>query len=67
VSINTDFEDEPGTLVIARLLAEFPEGLHYFGQLKSRLVAGFSVTGLVSFWLSAPIRKSARYEEALVR
>jgi hypothetical protein len=35
--------------------------------LKSRLVAGFSVTGLVSFWLSAPIRKSARYEEALVR
>jgi hypothetical protein len=38
-----------------------------FQTLKSRLVAGFSVTGLVSFWLSAPIRKSARYEEALVR
>jgi heme O synthase-like polyprenyltransferase len=39
----------------------------YLQALKSRLVAGFSVTGLVSFWLIAPIRKSARYEEALVR
>jgi len=41
-------------------------GLREFQALKSRLVAGFSVTGLVSFWLIAPIRKSARYEEALV-
>jgi hypothetical protein len=44
-----------------------PDELSGLQTLKSRLVAGFSVTGLVSFWLSAPIRKSARYEEALVR
>ena len=35
--------------------------------LKSRLVAGFSWAGLVSFWLTAPACKSALYKKALVR
>jgi hypothetical protein len=52
---------------IAEPSGKFLDGTGLFRTLKSRLVAGFSVTGLVSFWLSAPIRKSARYEEALVR